>query len=424
MFNIIIDFISVPAFLISMVAMLGLILQKKAFTEVVSGTIKTAMGFIILGGGATLLINSLTPLGTILESGLNIKGIVPNNEAIVSLAIKDYGVVTSLIMVFAMCFNIIIARFSPLKYIFLTGHHIFYMASMIGVILMVKNFSLVASVLIGSIILGGVMTILPALAQPFMVKITGNNNIALGHFNTFGYVISGFVGKLFKSKSTEELSLPKNLTFLKDSTISISITMSIIYVVISLMVGKEFVETNLSHGQNFIIYSILQGLLFSASVYIIMQGVRLLLAEITQSFIGISKKLVPNAIPALDCPIVFPYAPNATLVGFIFSTLGGLVGLYLLTTLSVIYGELAIVLVLPSVIAHYFTGATAGVFGNSSGGRLGAIVGAFSNGFIITFLPLFLLSALGSLGFESTTYSDSDFAVIGIILSNILSLFN
>ncbi|SUH02725.1 PTS system ascorbate-specific transporter subunit IIC [Salmonella enterica subsp. enterica] len=43
-------------------------------------------------------------------------------------------------MAFGMVANIVVARFTRLKYIFLTGHHTFYMACMIGVILTVAGF--------------------------------------------------------------------------------------------------------------------------------------------------------------------------------------------------------------------------------------------------------------------------------------------
>ena len=98
------------------------------------------------------------------------------------------------------------------------------------------------------------------------------------------------------------------------------------------------------------------------------------------------------------------------LIGFLFSFLGGLAGLFLL-------GQLKMVLILPGVVPH-FTGATAGVFGNATGGRRGAMLGAFANGLLITFLPVLLLPVLGALGFANTTFSDADFGAIGILLGN------
>ncbi|EGU38840.1 ascorbate-specific PTS system enzyme IIC, partial [Vibrio ichthyoenteri ATCC 700023] len=173
--------------------------------------------------------------------------------------------------------------------------------------------------------------------------------------------------------------------------------------------GSEFVTENLSNGQNPIVYAILTAIGFAAGVFVILQGVRLVLAEIVPAFTGISQKLVPNAKPALDCPIVFPYAQNAVLIGFLCSFLGGLVSMGIL-------GVMELTLILPGVVPHFFTGATAGVFGNATGGRRGAAIGAFVNGVVITFLTLWLLPVLGDLGFANTTFSDSDFAVTGIFL--------
>lgn len=88
-----------------------------------------------------------------------------------------------------------------------------------------------------------------------------------------------------------------------------------------------------------------------------------------------------------------------------------------------ILGWAGAVIILPGVVPHFFTGATAGVFGNATGGIRGATIGSFANGLLITFLPVFLLPVLGDLGFANTTFSDSDFAGTGIILGNIADSF-
>ncbi|KAB8311110.1 PTS ascorbate transporter subunit IIC [Rouxiella chamberiensis] len=410
----VVDILKVPSVLVGLIALIGLVAQKKNFSDVVKGTVKTILGFLVLAGGATVLVGALNPLGGMFEHAFNIQGIIPNNEAIVSIALEKFGAPTALIMAFGMVANLVVARFTRLKYVFLTGHHTFYMACMISVILTVAGFEGVALVFTGSLTLGLIMAFFPALAQRYMRKITGSDDVAFGHFGTIGYVLSGWIGsKVGKgSRSTEEMNLPKNLSFLRDSSISISLTMIIIYLIMAVFAGQIFVEQTYSAGQNYLVYSIIMAITFAAGVFIILQGVRLILAEIVPAFVGFSEKLVPNARPALDCPVVYPYAPNAVLIGFLFSFLGGLVGLFLL-------GQMHLVLILPGVVPHFFTGATAGVFGNATGGRRGAMVGAFANGVLITFLPVLLLPVLGALGFANATFSDADFGVIGILLGNL-----
>ena len=407
----IVDILKVPSVLVGIIALIGLIAQKKPVADIIKGTIKTILGFIVLGGGAGVLLGSLNPLGDIFQQAFNVQGVVPNNEAIVSTALEKYGTATALIMAFGMVANIAIARFTRLKFIFLTGHHTFYMACMIAVILVVAGFEGAHLVLVGSLSLGLVMAFFPFIAQPFMRDITGSDEVGFGHFGTVGYVLAGLVGRGLhgKSRSTEEMNLPKNLGFLRDSSVSIALTMMVIYLVLVIAAGQDFVQGQYSKGQNYLVWAVIQAITFAAGVFIILQGVRLILAEIVPAFTGFSQKLVPNARPALDCPIVFPYAPNAVLVGFLASFAGGLVGLFIL-------GKLNWVLILPGVVPHFFCGATAGVFGNAVGGRLGAVVGAFLHGILITFLPVWLLPVLGDLGFANTTFSDADFGVVGIAL--------
>ena len=151
---------------------------------------------------------------------------------------------------------------------------------------------------------------------------------------------------------------------------------------------------------------------FAAGVFIILTGVRLILAEIVPAFKGISEKLVPNTKPALDCPIVFPYAQNAVLIGFFVSFITGVIGMFIMFLIGG-------VVILPGVVPHFFLGATAGVFGNARGGIKGAIAGSALNGILVTFLPLLLLPFMGDLGAASTTFSDTDFLAVGIVVGYI-----
>lgn len=412
--NIIIDIVSTPAILVALIAILGNVLQKKDIASVVKGGIKTFVGFLVVTSGAGIIENALAPFGEMFKVAFNMQGVVPNNEVIVAVALEKFGTYTALIMLFGMAFNILIARITRFKYIYLTGHATLYMACMIAVILSVTKMGAVPLVLFGGLALGLANTIFPAITQPFTKQITKNNTVALGHTGDFGYALSGLIGSVVgnKEKSTEDINFPKGLSFLRDSTVSITITMAVVYVIVALFTGNAYITENLSNGTNYIIYALQQAGTFAAGVFVILAGVRLILAEIVPAFKGISEKLVPNSIPALDCPIVFPYAPNAVLIGFLTSFAGGIVSLIIMVlTRSTV--------IIPGVVPHFFCGATAGVYGNATGGVRGALAGSFIHGINISFMPLLLMPVMGDLGFQGSSFSDTDYGVTGIFLGNL-----
>lgn len=51
----IVNVLSTPAILVGLVSLLGLVLQKKPIEELVKGTLKTIVGFLVLFAGASFL---------------------------------------------------------------------------------------------------------------------------------------------------------------------------------------------------------------------------------------------------------------------------------------------------------------------------------------------------------------------------------
>ncbi|MCG4806213.1 PTS transporter subunit IIC, partial [Bacteroides uniformis] len=72
---------------------------------------------------------------------------------------------------------------------------------------------------------------------------------------------------------------------------SITLLMGIVYIVLAIVAGPHFVETKLSAGTNYIIYAFIQAGTFAAGFAVVLQGVRLILAEIVPAFQGIAMKL-------------------------------------------------------------------------------------------------------------------------------------
>lgn len=415
--------LATPAIFVGLIALVGLLLQKADRQTVIKGTIKTILGFVILNAGGSIVQQAIIPFGNLFQSAFHVQGVVPNNEAIVSLGMEQFGVETASIFALGMVMNIVLARFSKLKYIYLSGHCSLYMACMLSIILNVGGLSGWKLIAAGALLLGLYMAVSPALIQHTVTSVIGDDSLAIAHTGSFGYWLSAMAGKLFgrkeNTKTTEDVNFPQGLAFLRDNTISIAIVMFFCYFIVSLVsvITDPAATAEIIGDTNWVIYCVTQSITFSAGIYIILAGVRMLIGEIVPAFKGISEKLVPNAVPALDCPILFTFAPNAVLIGFLCSFIGGIVGLAVLAGVNA--AGIAAAIILPGAVVHFFCGASAGVCGNATGGLKGCVLGSFIHGLLVTFLAAGLMPVLGSLGFASTTFSDSDYAVVGIPLGNL-----
>ncbi|QEV16344.1 PTS ascorbate transporter subunit IIC [Streptomyces alboniger] len=422
------EILSQPAYLIGLITAAGLIALKKPAGQVVGGAIKATLGFLLIGAGATLVVGALAPLGEMIQGATGAHGVIPTNEAIVGIAQEQYGARVAWLMILGFAVSLLLARFTPLRYVFLTGHHMLFMATLLTMVLAIAGQASWAVVLVGGVLLGILLVAMPAFAHPWTKRVTGSDSVAIGHFGTAGYIAAGATGQLVgrRSRSTEEMNLPEGLRFLRDSMVATALSMVLIYLVMALIflgkVGKEAAFKAFGdHGAagasgvgDYVMQSVMQGLQFGIAVAVILFGVRTILGELVPAFQGIARRLVPGAVPSLDAPIVFPYAQNAVLVGFLSSFTGGLVSLGLLAW--IFHPAFGLALVLPGLVPHFFTGGAAGVYGNATGGRRGAALGAFVNGVLITFLPALLLKVLGAFGEENTTFGDADFGWFGTLI--------
>lgn len=400
------------AIIIGLIALLGLALQKKPAGQIVSGTMKTILGFMVLSAGSTVMQGALSYFGAIFNQvfGLNgLESVVASIEAINGQAMGELGLGAEIAISLAGIFivNIILARITPFKYIFLTGQALLWESTLCVVFAWFCGLRGIPLILISSLVGGAFATLMPAIAQPIVRKITGSDDIALGHFCTIGYMFSALIAKLVgdDSKSCEDLKLPKSLEFLQDTYLSIMVVMIPFYLIVAAIAGPE-ASAEFAGDTNYMVYAFLQAMQFVVGLYVLLAGVRLLLAEIVPAFQGISQKVVPNAKPALDCPVLFPYAPNSVIMGFIFTTIGSLIGMFITGIPA-----LGVPLVIPGVMSNFFAGGTAGIFANKVGGRRGVIIGCIAHGIFIMMLPAFLSPMLSQIGFQNITCTDVDTVV-------------
>lgn len=415
----IISFLSTPAVLLGAVAMIGLLAQKKSSTEVMTGTFKTVIGFLIFSAGGTIMTGALQNFNSLFQTGFHIVGVVASPEAATALAQTKFAFVTSCTLILGFIMNLVIARVTPFKNIFFTTGHSLFFACVLSLILKAHHFANVPAIIIGGVLLGFFSAALPQLCQPFMRQITGSDSTAIGHFNMVGYALSGYIGKLFgkyKDRTTEDINFPKWLSFFRDFLMGVAVVMLFLFYVSALKAGPVATQ-KLAGSVHWLVFPFVQAFTFTAGISILMTGVRMFLAEITAAFVSISEKFIPNSRPALDVPTVFPFAPTAVIVGFISSYAAGLLGVVIMVALH------APVVIIPAAHICFFSGGTAGVFGNSTGGWRGAVVGSFVAGLLLAFLPMVLYPLYGTLGIKGSTFPNIDYNVMVILLNKILNLF-
>ena len=157
---------------------------------------------------------------------------------------------------------------------------------------------------------------------------------------------------------------------------------------------------------------------FTAGMGVLMYGVGMFLEEITNAFVAISTKFIPGSRPALDVPTVFPFAPTAVLVGFVSSYTAGLVAIGIMILFH------SPIVIIPAAHICFFSGGTAAIFGNSTGGWRGAIAGSFVVGLLLAFLPLILVPVFQQMGINSSTFPNIDYNIVGSLLHGVLQLFH
>ena len=412
------------ALIVGIISFVGLVLQKKTTEQVISGTAKTIIGFMIFNIGSAAIGSIVGNFTKLFNNGFGIDGVTTQVEVATGMALNTYGTEVAMVVLVGFVANLLFAKFTPFKAIFLTGQHFLYFACVLALVFIAHGFNSLWTILFGGIVLGLCGAALPTIAQPFMRKITGDDSIAMGHFNTIGYALAGCIGKLFaKSKEKDdakEIKLPKFFSLFRDFVFSIALFMVVLFyiaVFANVFTGQLEFVTKMSGNDVWFIYPLLQGLQFAAAMSVLIYGVRQFIAEITAAFVAISEKYIPDSKPAVDCPAIFPYAPTAVVIGFVGSFLGGLFAMFLMVLFK------SPVIMIPAAGICFFSGGTSGVFGNAYGGWKGALAGSFVVGIALVALPLVLYPMFSTLGISGSSFPNVDYNVVGVIIDWILGLF-
>ncbi|MCL6422932.1 PTS ascorbate transporter subunit IIC [Brachybacterium sp. JHP9] len=419
-------FFSFPALLIALVALAGLLLQRASTGEVVRGALKTELGYLLLVVGLGLLAYALVPMNLMLEGALGVPGIVPDSAAMLQ-DIQDFEWTLMPALTFGgFAVALVLARLTPLRYVPVSGTQVLLLAALVTLVIGDRRVGSGVSTLVGCVLVGIMLVAVPALVQPFVRKATGGTPVAISHAGSAGMIVAGLVGRLVdprgRSRATdtasdaEDVDATQNTVFV---TFAVGTVLGLGLAIASLLrVGEpeafRVFEATPKEWLGYLMLAGLHGMMLGVGILAAYLGGHLLLGSLVPAFRGIADRAFPGAVPAMDAPILFPFAPNAMLIGFLSSLAGGIATALALAASGVTMGPW---IVLPSLVAHLFTGGAAGVIGNATGGRRGAVAGAFVSGILVALLPLLLVSTLRIPGWMDIPFADTDLAWLGALLS-------
>ncbi|WP_415331957.1 PTS ascorbate transporter subunit IIC [Clostridium perfringens] len=414
-----VSFFRNPALFMGLVVAIGLILQRKPIDAILKGIFKGIIGMVILLKGVDIVVSSITPLANAFSGLFNTQSNSTLGDFNVFLG--QYGSYVGLILLCGFVINIIIARYTRFKTIYLTGNILFWYPMLFLAVGIENNVSVLKLFIFTLIMYILVITIFPYILRKHVKYVTGNDSFTIGHTASIYCLLGSYIGKLVgqKDKNIENLNLPKSLSFFRDTNITAAIVMFIVYIIVGLFIGKES-RIAIYGSEPLITYSLIQGITFAAGMIILLTGVRMILGEIIPSFKGIADKLAKGSIPALDIPMIFPYGPNALLIGFIIALITSIGTLFLLGASGVLTFAL-----IPLVVACYFDVAPGAIFANARGGWPAAIITSALGGIILMVLAAISLNLVsGTVGNFIQTYGGNEFSIWVIIGDLVGKLFS
>lgn len=408
-------FSQVPV-LIGLITLVGLVAQRKPIDAVVGGTLRATVGVVILLIGIDVFVGGLSSFQAIVSSAVGLDA--PSADNTLNDFLAGAGSRVPLVIAFGFILHLALVRIFPAaRYVYLTGHLLFWMSVVVAATLVEAfgDLDAVPLVTVSSIILGCYWTVQPLWVAPLMRRVVGSGDFGLAHTTSTVNLIAGYGAKRFGDPvehDTEKLKLPRQLSFFKDVTVSTALVIGVIMLVAMVFADHAVVSEQAAAYDDSIspwAWGFIAALRFAAGIAILLYGVRMFLAEIVPAFKGVSDKVIPGARPALDVPTIFPKAPTAVMVGFLSTTATFLVfmGLFAATGWFVL---------VPPMIMLFFGGGAAGVFGNAVAGWRGAVFGGVANGVILSFGQWIGWELYSGTAPELATLADADWYAVGWLL--------
>ena len=405
-----------PAWMIGLIVLVGYVLLKKPWYDVLGGTLKAVIGYMILAVGSSGLVNNFRPVLVGLGERFNLDAMVIDpyfgQNAVTAGVEEVFGKPFSQVMILlllAFIINIVLVRFrkiTKLRSLFTTGHVQVQQASTAYWLILFALPGLLTNNTALMIVMAVVLGLYWAVGSNLTIKptqeLTDGAGFCLGHQQIMGVALFSWIaGKWHEhdvkkgkkaSRKIEDIELPGFMSIFNENMVCTALLMTLFFGIILLLLGRDYLTEAgfLAEGASFLFYILTTCLNFAVYLAILQLGVRTFVTELTNSFQGIANKLLPGSIPAVDCAVSYGFgSPNAVPIGFLAGAVGQFLAIGALILLK------SPVLVIAGFVPVFFDNATIAVYANNRGGLKAAIVLPFISGLCQVFGSAFIASWVG-----------------------------
>ena len=405
--------------MIGFITMIGYILMKKKWYDVLGGTLKAIIGMLILNVGSGGLTSNFRPILAGLKDRFNLTAAVIDpyygQNAVTAGVEEQFGAAFSsavTLLLIAFIVNILLVRFNKItkcRSLFTTGHVQFQQAATAYWLILFAlpglwqgGVKTVPMLIIMSIILGAYWAVGSNLTVKPMQELTDGAGFAIAHQQMFGirlgYILADKIfgtngGKRKKEiKKVGDLEMPGFFSIFNENMVCTAILMTAFFGVIMGIIGKQyFVDAGtIKATDNYVMHVLTTCLNFAVYLAILQLGVRTFVTELTASFQGIADKLLPSSVPGVDCAVCYGFGDaNAVTFGFLAGLVGQLVAII---TLIILHSP---TLIICGFVPVFFDNATIGLVANEKGGLKACLIIPFFSGLIQVFGSAFIASWVG-----------------------------
>lgn len=399
-----------PAYFIGLIVVLGYALMKKPWYDILAGFIKAVIGYQILLVGSSGLTSSFRPILVGLETRFNMAACVidpyfgqnavqaamedTSDAALSFISGKSFSLVMFLLL-FAFILNIALVAFqkvTKLRAIFTTGH-VQVQQSALAFFLILFCFpelkeNDVLVLIIMTVLLGLYWAVGANLCIRPTQELTDGAGLTIAHQQMYGVYLASKAAEWMnkhskkESKSVDDIELPGFLKIFNENLVATAILMTAFFGTILAILGQDFLieQGFMKEGASFVMYIITTSFQFAVYLSILQLGVRTFVTELTNSFNGISSKLLKGSVPGVDCAVTFGFgAPNAVTIGFLFGALGQFLAIGALLLLK------SPVVIMAGFVPLFFDNAVIGVYANDKGGLRACCILPFISGLLQVF---------------------------------------